>query len=322
MNILKSILLFVVIFWQITLAYCQTNPKNFPVLRGTYMGQTPPGNQSKVFSPEFVSTEFGELNSIFTRDGSEFYFSRRGIPGKPSAIMISRMINNVWTKPEPVDFTSTYDDIDLFITPDGNSLIFCSDRPHRKGDDIKRDHDFWISKRKGKMWTEPVLFAKEALSEHEDYFPVVTKSGTLYFNSQRGGQGTNDIFCSKFKDGKYTPAKKLPMPINTESREFDAYVTPDEKMIIFSSVKPGGFGGADIYLSWKNNDGKWIEPRNMGSEINSAGSEYGSTISPDGKYFFYTSNKNGSEDIYWISVKIIEELKQKEVKGQVNIEKK
>jgi Tol biopolymer transport system component len=52
----------------------------------------------------------------------------------------------------------------------------------------------------------------------------------------------------------------------------------------------------------------------MGSEINSAGSEYGSTISLDGKYFFYTSNKNGSEDIYWISAKIIEKLKQKEVK--------
>ena len=101
------------------------------------------------------------------------------------------------------------------------------------------------------------------------------------------------------------------MPINTEYREFDAYVTPDEKMIIFSSVKPGGFGGADIYISWKNNDGKWIEPRNIGSEINSAGSEYGSTISPDGKYLFYTSNKNGNEDIYWISSKIIEELKQK-----------
>jgi hypothetical protein len=314
MKTLKSILLVGIIFWQSTLVFCQTNTKNSTVLRGPYMGQTPPGNQSKVFAPKVVSTEFGELNAIFTRDGSEFYFSRRGIQEKPSAIMVSRMVNNVWTKPEHVDFTGTYDDIDLFITPDGLSLIFCSNRPHRKGDDIKRDHDFWISKRKGTIWTEPLLYAKAARSDYEDFFPIVTKSGNLYFNSQRGGQGTNDIFCSKFIDGKYNTAKKLPMPINTEYREFDAYVTPDEKTIIFSSVKPGGFGGADIYLSWKNNDGKWIEPRNMGSEINSAGSEYGSTISPDGKYFFYTSNKNGSEDIYWISAKIIEEVKQKETK--------
>jgi hypothetical protein len=310
----KTILLSVIIFWQCTLVFCQTNLKNSTVLKGPYMGQNPPGSQSKVFAPEFVSTEFGELNAIFTSDGSEFYFSRRGIPGKPSAIMVSRMINNVWTKPEPVDFTSTFDDIDLFMTPDGTALIFCSNRPHRKNDDIKLDHDFWISKRNGNKWTEPVLFATAALSDYEDYFPIVTKSGNLYFNSQRGGQGTNDIYCSKFIKGKYNPAEKLPSPINTEYREFDAYLTPDEKMIIFSSMKPGGFGGADIYISWKNNDGTWIEPRNKGSEINSAGSEYGSTISPDGKYFFYTSNKNGSEDIFWISAKIIEELKQKMVK--------
>jgi hypothetical protein len=78
----KSTLLFVVIFWQSTIVFCQTNPIRSPVMRGSYMGHTPPGNQSKAFAPEFVSTEFGELNSIFSRDGSEFYFSRRGIPGK------------------------------------------------------------------------------------------------------------------------------------------------------------------------------------------------------------------------------------------------
>ena len=142
----------------------------------------------------------------------------------------------------------------------------------------------------------------------------MTKSGNLYFNSQRGGQGTNDIFCSKFNDGKYTPAKKLPAPINTEYREFDAYVSPDEDMILFSSTRPGGSGWSDIYISFKKTDGSWSDPENLGKEINSPWSEYGSMISPDGKYFFYTSNKNGSEDIYWISAKFIEELKKKEVK--------
>lgn len=314
MKSLSSVVFYVVIFWQSALVFCQTNPKNFPVLRGPYLGQTPPGNQSKVFAPDFVSTEYGELNSILTSDGNEFYFSRRGIPEKPSAIMVSKMINNIWTKPEPVDFTSKYDDIDLFIKPDGISLIFCSDRPHRKDDDIKRDHDFWVSKRKGNIWTEPVLFAKAALSDYEDFFPVVTKSGNLYFNSQRGGQGTNDIYCSKFKDGKYTPAKKLPAPINTEYTEFDAYVSPDENMIIFSSTRPGGSGWSDIYISFKKADGRWSDAKNLGKEINSPWSEYGSAISPDGKYFFYTSNKKGSEDIYWISAKFIEALRPKSEK--------
>ena len=307
-------ILFVVgaILVQLSIIYSQADQKNSPVLKGPYLGQTPPGNQSQVFAPGFVSTGFGELNSVFTADGKEFYFSRRGIPGKRSMIMVSRMANGVWTVPEPVAFTSRYSDIDLFITPDNRSMVFCSTRPHAIGAAEKTDHDFWISQRRGDSWAEPVLFAQEAVSEFEDFFPVVAGSGNLYFNSQRGGPGTNDIYCSRYVAGKYSAAEKLPAAITTEYREFDAFVSRDERMIIFSSVKPGGFGGSDMYISFTRSDGTWTEPINMGNDINSAGSEYGATLSADGKYFFYTSNKNGSEDIFWVSAKIIDELRTKD----------
>jgi len=312
MKTMTPSLRFGVVFLLLALAIsARQNTAELPKLSGPFLGQQTPGNQSRVFAPDFVSTKLGELNSIFSRDGQEFYFSRRGMRERPAAIMVTRLKNDVWTKPEPVDFTSPHSDIDLFVTSDGGSMIFCSNRPHQKGDPAKADHDFWISKREGSRWAEPVLFAKEAASEYEDYFPVVTKSGNLYFNSQRGGPGTNDIYCSRFAGGKYSAAEKLPEPINTPSREFDAYVSPDENMIIFSSTKPGGFGGSDIYLSFKRADGTWTEPLNMGNDINSTASEYGATISPDGKYFFYTSTKNGSEDIYWVSAKIIDELRAK-----------
>ena len=279
------------------------------VLNGPYLGQLNPENQSKIFAPSFVSTGYGELNSVFTKNGNEFYFSRRGVPGKPSAIMVTRLVDNFWTKPEPVDFTGTYSDIDLFLTNDGQSMIFCSNRPHQKGDPAKMDHDFWISDRKTSGWGEPVLFAKEALSEFEDFFPIITKSGNLYFNSQRGGKGTNDIFCSKFVNGKYAVAEKLPEPINTTYREFDGFVSQDEKMILFSSERPGGYGYSDIYISFKKPNGTWSEPKNLGNDINSEKWEYGATISPDGKYFFYTSSKNGTEDIYWVDASFINEYR-------------
>jgi hypothetical protein len=306
---MKKMILFLVAFMiQSMVINSQTNEKIFPVLRGPYIGQDPPGNQSRVFAPDFVSTDAGELNSVFTLDGREFYFSRRGVPGKPSTIMVSRMSDDVWMSPVPVDFSGIYSDIDLFIAPGGESMIFCSRRPHSYGEVEKYDHDFWISKREGDKWADPVLFAVEASSEYEDFYPVITTSGNLYFNSQRGGQRGNDIFCSKYVDGKYSMAEKLPEPVNSDSWEFDAYVTPDEKMIFFSSVRPGGYGGADIYLCVQEPDSRWSEPKNLGPEVNSSNSEYGSGFSPDGEYFFYTSNKNGSEDIYWVSADVIEGL--------------
>ena len=299
------IAVFAVILFQVSIVYSQPSQNDIPVLKGPYLGQTPPGNKSQLFAPGFVSTQFGELNSVFTADGKEFYFSRRSIPGKPSAIMVTRMINNEWTKPSPVNFSGKFNDVDLFLSSDGKSMIYCSGRIVNEGNVARMNYDFWISGRIGDLWGEPARFAEEAVSEFEDYFPIVTKSGNLYFNSQRGGTGTNDIYCSRFVNGKYSPAEKLSEPINSPFREFDAFVSRDEKMIIFSSERPGGFGGSDIYISFKKSDYSWSEPVNLGNDINSAASEYGATISPDGKYFFFTSGKNGSEDIYWVSAGFI-----------------
>jgi hypothetical protein len=195
-------------------------------------------------------------------------------------------------------------------------MIFCS--YEEKPGDVKSypNHDFWISNRVGESWSYPMPFAKEADSEFEDYFPVVTGNGNLYFNSQRGGPGTNDIYISNYLNGKYTKPQKLPEPINTTYREFDAFITQDESLMIFSSEKTGGYGRSDLYISLKKNDGTWSEPFNLGESVNSKFSEYGATISPDGKYLFFTSNRNGSEDIFWISTTIIEELRSRKMQIQ------
>ncbi len=198
----KSLLILGTVLLQVSICNCQTNIKESDVLRGPYLGQTPPENQSKIFAQGFISSEFGELNSVFTKDGKEFYFSRRGMPGKLSVVMVTRMTNDEWTNPEPVNLSGTNDDIDLFITPDGNSMIYCSGKVQQKDGRPYIDHDFWISKRDGEKWAEPILFAQEAMSKFEDYFPIVTQSGNLYLNSQRGGPGTNDLVFMHIEPGK------------------------------------------------------------------------------------------------------------------------
>ena len=270
-----------------------------------YVGQTPPGDIAQLFAPGLVSTEHGELNSVFTSDLQEFYFTRRAIPGRWPAIMVTRRGPEGWTIPEPVDFDEGYSAIDLFITPDGQRMVFCSNRPHQDGDQPRSDHDFWVSRRDEGGWGEPQLFAPAALSDWEDYYPVVTESGNLYFNSQRDGPGTNNIFRAIWDQGTYGSAEKLPEPVNSPYREFDAFVSGAEDVIVFSSDRPGGFGRSDIYVSFLE-DGSWSEPRNLGGEVNSEGSEYGGILSPDGRYLFFTSTRGGSEDIYWISAAVLE----------------
>jgi len=259
-----------------------------------------------LFAPGFVSTQHGELNAVLTGDGREFYFSRRGIPRTPSAIMVTRRGTPYWTPPEVVDFDGRYSAIDLFITADGQRMVFCSNRPREQNRDLRGDHDFWLSRREGDGWSAAELFAPAALSDFEDYYPIITRSGNLYFNSQREGLGTNNIFRSYLEDGEYGLAEKLPEPVNSAYREFDAYVSPGEDMVIFSSERPGGFGGADIYVSFLEETSHWTAPQNLGEEFNSPASEYGSMPSPDGRYVFFMRGRGGDEDIYWASMRVVE----------------
>ncbi len=314
-----------------------TQQNNAPVLKGPYFGQESPGMTPKVFEPQIVSTGLDELNSVFSPDGREFYFCVRNFSGAVSIFQMTMEGEN-WSQPKLLPFASRYGDIDVTMSPDGNKILFSSRRPIPGSDKPNEDYDFWMVKREGNTWGEPIYLGKGINSDSHDFYPMMTKSGTIYFSSQREGPGTNNIYRSEFVEGKYSKAVKLGEAINTEHREFDPYIAPDESILIFTSNRPGGFGLGDLYISFKDKTGNWTKARNMGNKINTPGSEYCSMISPDGKYLFFTSagrdirripdrpftyedfktfhnsSQNGLSDIYWVDAKIIEELRAEKLK--------
>ena len=111
-----------------------------------------------------------------------------------------------------------------------------------------------------------------------------------------------------------------------------------EFYIIFLRRDKEGFGGFDLFISFRKEDGSWTKAKNMGAPINSSASELCPSVSADGKYFFFTSYRsiykpysempltyeekikilnnpgNGLGDIYWVDAKIIEQFKPDELK--------
>jgi hypothetical protein len=306
----------------------------FPKLTGPYFDQKPPGMKPEIFAPGIISTGLNELNSVFTPDGREFYFCVR--TREFSTIFAMKVIEGAWTKPETLPFNSINNDIDVSVSPDGKRLFFCSNRPVSGNGSPKKDYDIWFCRREGDSWGEPVHMPGEINSDRDDFYPIASNTGTLFFNSQRAGEGTNDIYCSRFIEGKYLPAEKLGAEINTEYREFDAYVDPDERLIIFTSDRPGYSGHGDLFASSKKEDGTWTAAKNLGTGINGPGPEFGSCISSDSKFFFFTrysdtksrsnseplnydcyfqannSPGNGSSDIWWVDAEFIREQLSKE----------
>ncbi|MCP4724220.1 MAG: hypothetical protein GY863_04255, partial [bacterium] len=92
------------------------------------------------------------------------------------------------------------------------------------------------------------------------------------------------------------------------------YIDPDEEYIIFFSERPNGrFEEGRLYISFRKTDRTWTPAESLGEEINSTASRF-PNMSPDGKYFFFTSLKGDMEHIYWVDAKTIEELKPDYVK--------
>lgn len=302
----RQITIAMMLFVPILIVGC-TQKEGFPVLKGPYLGQKPPGLYPEVFAPGIISTDVNEGCVSFTHDNTLFLFTRSG-----KGILLMQQINGRWTPPKLAPFSAGTCDWDFMLAPDDKTVFVSSGRADEKGGDTLRDYRIWVSERNGDNWSIPVLLLAPVNTGHHDSYPSITEDGTLYFFSNRsGGLGEGDIYRSKKVNGQYPEVENLGSPINTSYHEVDPYVDPGESYIIFCSDKPGGFGEADFYISFRAKEGTWSNPVNMGAKINSKAAEYIPYVTPDGKYFFFTSNKAGNREIYWVDAKVIEDLRPK-----------
>lgn len=275
--------------------------EQFPVLRGKYLGQTPPGITPEVFARGVVSTAQGEFNAAFSPDGKEFYFSVNESGGRETMRFMTQE-NDRWTSPQPAPFVSPQNDCDPIFSFDGRRLYFISTRP-KKDSPQSRDWDIWYVERKDGGWSDPINIGPPVNSDVDEYYVSLTKDGTIYFASNRaGGLGSFDIYRSHLVDGHYVKPENLGAAINTKFLEHDPFIAPDESYILFTSVdRPGGFGTGDLYISTRQKDGTWAKSKNLGKAFNTNGYDFCPIVSPDGKYFFFT--RKG--DIYWVRIEAI-----------------
>ena len=109
-------------------------------------------------------------------------------------------------------------------------------------------------------------------------------------------------------DGKYTVPEYLSEAINNLPAVAHPYISPDESYIIVDAQIKGR-AKPRLFISF-NKNGSWSKPIDLGSEINLTDTEFAASVSPDGEYLFFHRTTNGNGDIYWVSAKIIEELKK------------
>jgi Tol biopolymer transport system component len=258
------------------------------------------------FLPGLVSVDGLDFNSVFSPDGQSFYFSR-SVNGQWD-IFVCKYDGFSWGKPVGVSFSDeTYSEADPAFSPDGK-LFFISNRP-RQGELKKDDFDIWYVEQAGEgRWSKPQNLL-EVNSDSSEYYISFSQNGNLYFGSSRPvGFGSDDIYVSRFVEGRYTSPENLGSNINSPASEHDPCVSPDERLIVFKSEnREDGFGQADLYFSTIDQTQAWMPATNFGAAINTEGYEYCPYFSPDGKYFFFSSQS----DIMWIDMRVVQKLLKK-----------
>jgi len=293
MNIFRTILLFTCVTAVLAIIGCSDDETDSTTAR--YLSQTPPGLKAQVFAPGLVSTATArERDVCFSSDFSEFYF------GRDNRIMTMHRNGNQWTDPHPAAFGSNFSEYEACLSPDGQRLYFISQRPIGGGDQPE-DYQLWTVSRTGEGWGEP-----ERLTDRGDYYPSITSSGVMYFTDRN-----DDICRTRLVDGRMTEREKLGNSVNTASADYNACIAPDESFLIFSSRGWGdGFGGVDLFISFRSEGDRWTKAQNMGLAINTTAIEYCPALSPDGKYLFFSRRGLDGEDIYWIDAAIIDTLRE------------
>jgi hypothetical protein len=119
------------------------------------------------------------------------------------------------------------------------------------------------------------------------------------------GFGLGDVWVSYKINGGWSEPRNLKdvpgePPVNTAFHDHCFSFSDDGNEAFWTSTRPGGFGGNDIWTSRRVN-GRWTPPENLGPNVNSPGDEHHSIPTPDGKSLYVTSNRpggHGGEDTY------------------------
>jgi len=282
----------------------QQGSTELPQLIGPYLGQKAPGKTPEVFAPGIVSTAAHEFSCSFTPDGKEFYFTRRHPELNQPVIMVTKIQDGVWTESEVAPFVENQISFEPLVTPDNKRLYFTFGKPvpGQTGPPM----NIWCVEREGDGWGMPKN-PRPPFNPAKTMYVSSALGGTLYTTDISEGPGKERIAVLRKVNGEYKALERLSPPINGETPSMYPFIATDESYLIFTSRRPSEKIDSVLFISFKKPDGNWGEPRAIDLGMK-AGLPF---VSPDGRFLFFTAGEQGKSDIYWVSAKIIEELRPK-----------
>jgi hypothetical protein len=195
-----------------------------------------------------INTVSDDIMSCISPDGSQLFFFRK--VRSTYDIFVSKLSKRKkWSAPEKLgpSVNSKDNEVYPYITSDGNTMLFASDRDGGYG-----GYDIYMSEKKSTgEWGQPLNLGSDVNSEKDEVCPMLLPDGTLYFSSDGyETMGGFDIFMTTISEnGLWAKPENIGYPLNTVSDDLNfTFTTADGKKGYYTSAKADGYGESDIYM--------------------------------------------------------------------------
>ncbi|HSG28754.1 MAG TPA: hypothetical protein VLA34_09760, partial [Candidatus Krumholzibacterium sp.] len=223
LRILLTVLIPAILFFSPDIAA----DDDLPLLKGPYLGQTPPGEEPELFGRGTISVSKEHGAPAFSPGGDEvFWCSLRD--GDKMRVFHMKIEDGAWSRPEKV-----FNGANPFFSVDGNRLYYVS-----KGMFGSRDLKF--RERSGTDWSRARDLGSPFDSDMMMWNPAIAADGTIYFVTLDESHRYH-IYRSGMSAGEYSPPEELGGGLVGQG----PCIAPDESYLIFGSMRAGGFGRED-----------------------------------------------------------------------------
>ncbi len=273
-------------------------------------------NESIKLNPDFFPPIYSNLGNLEFNNGFyedallhvSKYLSYSKLPEsskKSAEILLKSCEFSIKAVKNPVKFNpvnlgpninTEYDEYWPSLSADEQTLVFTRLLPiNPNNPEIirNRQEDFFFSTFENGQWTmaQPVGYPINTPG-NEGAQTLSADGKFMIFTGcdRRDGYGSCDLYFSKKSGENWSVPQNMGPPINTSAKETQPSLSADGKTLYFSSNRPNGKGGLDIWKSTLNNDGSWSEPVNLGDSINTPFDEESPFIHPDNKTLYFSSN--------------------------------
>jgi Tol biopolymer transport system component len=268
---------------------------NISVAQESYFGLTPPGSTPEIFAPGIVSLEGRyEYGISFSPELDEVYFTA-DIKNQGTSIYFSKIENGRWSTPGRADFTENRMSAEMepHVTFNGQRIYFTAFDT--------MGYRIWFVNRLDGTWSKAAEL-NSPLNNKNVLYPTTAINGDLYYTNLSHLK----MYYSTYQDGTYSDSLEAGIAYGLHG-----FIDPHNNFILLDAPKNNDSSkDRDIYVCFRNQDSSWTKPINLGKEVNTIYNESCPSISPDGKYLFFSryDEAGGLPNIYWVSSEVLKNL--------------